>query len=458
MKALLTLILGSVMFATFGQTVTLTFRDNNQDKQNRDYRVMIDGYSYNSTEGTKIGSNKGSNGPTAFTITNLSPGAHTINVYSSTASGNILYSNNFQLRRDYDLTIAVNPGRISFSEKFADGVNASNDSRHEMDANAFTQLAQEIKANRYQSSRVAAIREAVSSDNRFTTKQVKELVTLVTAETSRLELAKLAYSSVVDPVNYMDLNTLFTTTANKRSFSAYVQAEINKGNNGNVNIPVPARVLLSDTRYNQLLVSLNNNNYQSGKLAIIRDAFGNTGTAFTTAQIRQLLGVITSENDRLSLAKQAYATVYDPVNFSTLLTMFGSQANRVELNNYIISNGGTGGNIYGQARTPVSDADFSVLLRKANNHLLAWDKATDVRAAFTNPQNYFTSSQARELIGVASAGNILSSVPESTRVELAKLSYSRIVDPENFVQVMDLFTIQASRDEINSYVRRQTQN
>ncbi|MEO8171703.1 MAG: DUF4476 domain-containing protein [Sediminibacterium sp.] len=457
MKALFTLILTGVMFiTTYGQTVTLTFRENNQNSQNRDYRVVIDGYSYNSTEGTKIGNNKGVNAPTAFTITNLSPGSHTIMVYNNTSSGNALYSNNFQLRRDYDLTIGINTGRISFTEKFADGAS-NNSGAYEMDTYAFTQLAQEIKDNRYQSSRVAAIREAVSSNNRFTTNQVKQLITLVTSETSRLELAKLAYAVVVDPANYTDLNTLFTLRANRTSLDNYVRAQV-QANPGNNNTPVTGRVLLSDTRYNQLLVSLNNNNTQSGKFSIIRDAFGNVSNAFTTAQIRQLLGVVTSETDRLYLAKQAYATVYDPANFSTLLTIFSSQSNREELNRYIVSNGGTGGNIYGETRTPMADADFSVLLRKASNHLLAWDKVSDVKEAFTNSQNYFTSAQVVQLINVASAGGLLTSVSESTRVELAKLSYSRVVDPQNFVQVTDLFTIQASRDEINNYVRVQVQN
>jgi hypothetical protein len=430
--------------------------NNNQNNQNRDYRVVIDGYSYNSND---AGNNSGQNSPSAFTITNLSPGSHTIKVYNNANSRDVVYSNNFQLRRDYDLAIAVNPGRISFTEKFADGANAFNNSgAYEMGSGAFMQLSQEIKNNRYESSRVAAIRAAVSSNNRFTTNQIKQLLTFVSSETTRLELAKQAYPAVIDPANYMELNSLFTLGANRNNLANYVRFEGNKTNPGNPNLPVTGRVLLSDSRYNQLLVSLNNSNYQSGKLTIVRDAFSDIGNAFTTAQIRQLLGVITSETDRLYLAKQAYATVYDPANFSTLLNMFSAQSSRVELNNYIVSNGGIGGNIHVQTRMPMSDGEFSVLLRNAGNHLLAWDKVADVRAAFSNPQNYFTSAQAGLLINAVNEGNLLIAVNESSRVELAKLSYSRVVDPENFAQVLDLFTIRESRDEINSYIRLQVQN
>jgi hypothetical protein len=215
--------------------------------------------------------------------------------------------------------------------------------------------------------------------------------------------------------------------------------------------------LLSVAQYDQLLADLNNNNYQSGKFAIIKEALNRPTNAFTTSQLRQLLGIITSEPDRLYLAKMAYNVVWDPANFTTLFTLFTSQANRSELNNYIIGRGGAGGNINVHAKVPMTDASFSQLLQRAGNHLLSWDKVKDVKAALNDPQNYFSTTQIRQLLNLVSSGNLLS-VSESSRIELAKLSYGRVTDPENFTQILDLFPEQSSKDELNSYIKMQAQN
>jgi hypothetical protein len=556
------MLLGAFLcISATAQSVTLLFRGNNQD---RDYRVLIDGSNYNSVNATGTINDNAAGAQKTILITNLSPGSHTIAVYNTnntSGNGSLLYSNTFQLRSNYDMVIAINAARVSFSEKLAEdaSMNTGNSS---MEANDFAELLQEVKSNRYQSARVAAIREAVSSSDHFTVNQIRQLLTLVTAQNTRLELAKLSYAVLTDPANYTRLNTLFTTQASRNSLADYVAVQSSNSNStgtpsssvrslltvtqynnilqnlndndyqsgkfnvikdafnntayafttaqirqllgvvtsetdrlylaklgyaavsdpanfaslvslftiqanrnsltdyigsGNVIPSTTVRSLLTVSQYNTMLQNLNDNNYQSGKYTIIKDAFNNAAYAFTTAQIRQLLGVITSEPDRLYLAKQAYVTVSDPVNFASLLTLFTTQANRIELNSYIIRNGGTGGNVYVQTKTPMADADFSLLLRKAGNHILPWDKVTDVKAAFSNSQNYFTSAQARQLMYLVSSGNLLS-VSESSRLELAKLSYSRITDPENFTQIIDLFTIQASRDELNAYVRLQAQN
>lgn len=455
MKSIITVLLGSFLcISTFAQTVTVSFRGSNQ---NRNYQVLIDGESYQSTTA------KNKNGVAiqkTIILDNILPGSHSIEVYTNgnmatNTSGKLLYSNNFQLRADYDMIIGINANQVSFKEKIRENANNENENLS-MPANDFAELMQEIKSNRYQSARISAIKEAVNSSDHFTTNQIRQLLMLVTAETSRLELAKLSYRVVSDPENFSRVNSVFSSQANRNNLNSYVDLQVN-GTVPVVPVTGNTRVLLTATQYNQLLLDLNNNNYQSGKFTILKDAFVKTSNAFTTAQLRQLLGNITSEPDRLYLAKQAYATASDPLNFATLLTLFTTQANRAELNSYIVTNGGTGGNVYVQTRVAMSDANFRQLLQSAGNHILPWDKVKDVKTAFIDPQNNFTSSQARQLLYMISSGNLLS-VSESSRLELAKLSYARITDPENFMQVVDLFTLQSSKDELNSYVKLQMQN
>jgi hypothetical protein len=209
------MLLGAFLcISATAQSVTLLFRGNNQD---RDYRVLIDGSNYNSVNATGTINDNAAGAQKTILITNLSPGSHTIAVYNTnntSGNGSLLYSNTFQLRSNYDMVIAINAARVSFSEKLAEDASM-NTGISSMEANDFAELLQEVKSNRYQSARVAAIREAVSSSDHFTVNQIRQLLTLVTAQNTRLELAKLSYAVLTDPANYTRLNTLFTTQASR---------------------------------------------------------------------------------------------------------------------------------------------------------------------------------------------------------------------------------------------------
>ena len=62
-----------------------------------------------------------------------------------------------------------------------------------------------------------------------------------------------------------------------------------------------------------------------------------------------------------------------------------------------------------------------------------------------NPDYYFTTSQAKQLIQLER--------DEDDRLQLAKLSYRNITDRENFPQLFDILISRASRDELARYVR-----
>jgi hypothetical protein len=68
-----------------------------------------------------------------------------------------------------------------------------------------------------------------------------------------------------------------------------------------------------------------------GKLGTARDAIN--GNYFTTYQVREILGIFSSENDRLELAKLAFVKVVDQQNFRQLYDQF-SYKGQAELDNY----------------------------------------------------------------------------------------------------------------------------
>lgn len=96
-------------------------------------------------------------------------------------------------------------------------------------------------------------------------------------------------------------------------------------------------------------------------------------------------------------------------------------------------------------RTPMADYQFNQILKDANGKWFQSGKVTAVRADFNNTANLFSTFQARQLLLLISA--------EGDKLELAKLAFDNIADPQNFSQLYDIFNSQYSRDELDRYTR-----
>lgn len=109
-------------------------------------------------------------------------------------------------------------------------------------------------------------------------------------------------------------------------------------NNGGYNNGYPNgqyRTPMADYQFSQILQSVRGKWFQPSKVTTVRNAFNNTTSYFSTYQITQLLQLITSEGNRLELAKLSYRVVADPGNFTQVYSLFSSQNSRNELDRYI---------------------------------------------------------------------------------------------------------------------------
>lgn len=464
MKKILILFLGGIIsLSAFAQTLTITFNGTNK---NKNYQVMLDGTSYYSNSSIDP-NNSNANVRKEITLSNQQVGSHTIQVYrlrnnsgiysngtNTTTSGNALYSNNFQLRQGYDMIINITGnGQVTFSEKrIKNRGNRDNNNQQNMAAMSdasFNQLSQTVRSKWQQSAKITAESNAFSNTtNYFSTSQVRQMLLIISGEANRLALAKLSYPRIVDAANFTQLYDVFSSRNSRNDLDNFVRNNPNNNgsynNNGNYN-NTQYKTPIADYQYNQILQNVNRQYNQTQKFNEERSAFNVSANYFSTSQIRQLLSLITSEPDRLSLAKLSYSRSLEPANFSTLYDLFYNQANRNDLNNFVIQNGGSGTNVqYNNNRVQMADASFTQVLQKASNHFLPWDKVRDVRDAFNNTSYYFNTAQIRQLLSLATG--------ENDKLELAKLAWSRVTDPSYFTQLSDLFTAQSSRDDLNNYI------
>ena len=104
----------------------------------------------------------------------------------------------------------------------------------------------------------------------------------------------------------------------------------NNGNYGNNNYNQP----MKDYDFNQLLQKIRSQ--WIGKQSAAKDAINSN--YFTTLQVRQVLQLFSSENDKLELAKLAYRNTVDQRSYTQLYDVFSYQSSRDELDQYIRNN------------------------------------------------------------------------------------------------------------------------
>ena len=114
--------------------------------------------------------------------------------------------------------------------------------------------------------------------------------------------------------------------------------------------------------------------------------------------------------------------------------------------NAAYNNGGYNNGYGSTYRTPMPDASFNALYQDIQRKWMPGQKMTALRNAFSTQGNYFNTYQVRQLVQLTNG--------ESNRLELLKSSFSKITDSGNFTQLYDLLSTQASRDELDYYIRQ----
>lgn len=192
----------------------------------------------------------------------------------------------------------------------------------------FSSLYQTIRSQPTVSAQVASINNAFNTTgNYFTSSQVVQLLQLVSAETNRLQLAKASYRTVVDPINFTSVSNLLYTQSSRDELTAYI-------NNGAAGTTTTGAAM-SETDYATLHRSISSQFLPFSKITLLTNTFDNTANYFTSSQVRGLLLLISSETNRLQLAKKAYRNTVDRANYALLNDLFTNTSYKADLIAYV---------------------------------------------------------------------------------------------------------------------------
>jgi hypothetical protein len=206
----------------------------------------------------------------------------------------------------------------------------SSPSRTQMSSYNFDQAIRRVQNISYQGDRVAEIRNLFSNTaNYFSTAQLKSLLTLVSNETDRLSLARSAWPRAYETSTFNQLVDLFYEQSNRDSLNSFIVSNGGLANNASY------KTAMSEQAFTEIYNKSRNHFLPWDITKDVKAAFTNTANNFNTAQVRQLLLLLASENDQLSAAKLAYPRTVDRVNFAQLADLFAIEANRNEFNRFI---------------------------------------------------------------------------------------------------------------------------
>jgi len=165
----------------------------------------------------------------------------------------------------------------------------------------------------------------------FTTAQAKQLIQLVSDESNRLELAKASYNNIVDQANFSQLYDIFSNSS-RNALEVYIR---DNQTDPVYTPPVYTRTPMSNSSYTSLYNEVRNTYGFGAKMSRLTEIFANETYYFTVTQAKQLVQLVSSESNRLELAKSAYGNITDPENFNLIYDVFTSQSSKNELATYV---------------------------------------------------------------------------------------------------------------------------
>lgn len=398
---------------------------------NRTKQIIVDNqtYSINNTTTTQ---------KQEVVITTLQNGQHPLEIvrlnnYNRTATT----KTSFTLREGYDLTLAISQnGSVSSTEKRIVN-NGGAGIKRPITTAVFNKLYAAAKAKTTSASRTSYLETEFATNKMYTSSQASKLIQLVNSESLRLKLAKQVYTHITDKQNFSSVVNLLNSTANRTELNEYTTLSDADNEDGDDDEEVGI-VPITNERFNTIYSEVSAENIINDRYYYLSNFFSKDYNYYTSAQVSQLIQLTTVETERFNLAKSAYRGVIDRENYSQVYQLLRSSSNRADLLTYI--------NSYNNAnvRTGMTTDEFNKIYQTASYQNSTTGRFNFINTSLTTAGNYFTASQAKQLIQLVNS--------ESSRLALSKTAYKVLVDRANHALLSDLLNSTASKNDFNNYV------
>lgn len=162
-------------------------------------------------------------------IENLTAGYHPVEIYHLQGRNRkLVYSGGVNLAPKATTVTNFRRGSLfvtSVISQFPEVIVDNPSNYVSMNSHQFNQFKYSINEEWFDSSRMDIIKMTLRF-NFFDSYQIKELMHLLSFESSKLEFAKLAFEKVIDPENYYMVVQSLTFSSSKRELTQYVNQQL----------------------------------------------------------------------------------------------------------------------------------------------------------------------------------------------------------------------------------------
>jgi hypothetical protein len=263
---------------------------------------------------------------------------------------------------------------------FSGQMNAFNDCFGPMPSYDFEQANRIMARTRFANTQKQLFRQIVDQ-NCLLTEQIGVLLNHFSFENDKLEMAKYAWHSALDPERYYLITDQFRFENSKSNLLGYIQSQLSTGPNttpfrgapqnqrpvlspnasngrpqirpspshsqdrtspnssnfsgnttgyrGEIGCPAP----LSESEFNEVIQLIQRQSFSQTQQNVARQVAETR--CLTTYQIKMILGLFSFDKDRLEFAHFAYRYCYDPGNYFLLADAFQFESSFEDLSNRI---------------------------------------------------------------------------------------------------------------------------
>lgn len=307
--------------------------------------------------------------------------------------------------------------------------------------------------------------QSLSTSHCLSSEQVKEIASLFQNDFDRLEYAKHAWYSVYDKDEYFIVLDAFIQASSLFRLYDFIQQErgqVNSNPSPNPNPGPPAQPsiqypdaafymrtqgcnsLMNDAGFQQVLSGVRNQMDDNARMNYLKGLW--TINCFSVAQTMMIASEFQNEAARLQFLKNASTRVFDTGNLNYATQVFSNQNFRKD---WAVFLAGQNTTTTTNNPTPVQSCQVS---QESMTKIIASLNQQAVNSSRVNlakqqiqVNKCFTARQIKSIVGTIAV--------ESGRLEVMKFGYEFTIDKPEYLNILDVLSVQSSRDEIIGMVR-----
>lgn len=309
----------------------------------------------------------------------------------------------------------------------------------------------------FESSKLRRVKQ-ISDANYLLSSQVKELLDVLSFESSRLEYSKYAYPKTYDQANYAIVKEGLKHSKSRDELGAFLEKQtvtdytpkevvVEENTKTTTSEGTPVETVaqgISEADFAQAKNQIAGQSSDSKKLEKAKSIAGRT--SLTTAQAKSITDLFLFEENRLEFVKHAYANIVDKENFAQIKESLEKESHKT-LDDFVKNAAAGGGETPKVAEGPseLSTEDFEALTKKIKGSALESHKLEKAKTIVDRSK--VSSAQIQQI-------NQLFTL-EETRLEFAKYAYSKVLDKDNYKVVRDTLNKSTSRYNLDRFIKNQ---